>query len=94
MELEPEEIELLGVWEWRDGRIQGDATEKRISWLLTHALQRISFTADGYEMCFRDPRDGRYWELTFPQPQGFGVGPQKLCVISKDHAVEKYKIAP
>lgn len=92
MQLEAHETELEGVWQFKDGRVRGDATEKRINWLTMNSLKRIAFTNGGYDMLYQDPSDGRYWELTFPHPQGFGEGPRRLCVIEKSAAVHKYNL--
>jgi hypothetical protein len=92
MRLEQCETELMGKWVVKDGHVEGDVTENRISWLTRNALRRIAFTSAGYDILYQDPGDGRYWELTFPHPQGFGVGPQKLSHLEKQSAVKKYKL--
>ena len=92
MRLEPSETELVGKWELQGGRITGDAAEKRISWLVMNSLKRIAFTQGGYEILYQDPTDGRYWELTFPTPRGHGTGPQKLSLLTRRAALEKYNL--
>ncbi len=92
MDLKADETELVGKWEWKNNRMAGDATEKRIQWLVTNVLKQKAYTAGGYEILYQDPRDGRYWERTFPEPQGHGAGPQKLSPIEARNAIAKYKI--
>jgi hypothetical protein len=70
MRLERSETELVGRWELKNGHVEGDATEKRITWLVMNVFKQVAFTGGGYEILYQDPGDGRYWELTFPQPQG------------------------
>jgi hypothetical protein len=92
MRLKPTETELVGKWERTGTHVEGDSTEKRITWLTLNALKKIAFTNAGYDVLYQDPQDGRYWELTFPQPQGFGAGPQRLSVLDGQTAAKKYNL--
>ena len=47
----------------------------------------------GWETLYRDPRDGRLWELTYPQSEMHGGGPRRLHVLSRDEAAAKYEHA-
>lgn len=40
--LRPDETELRGRWQLVDGKVRGDATTRRIEWLLGHHLTRIA----------------------------------------------------
>jgi hypothetical protein len=94
VELEPDEVDLRGDWLVQDDRsVVGDATEKRIEWLITHKLERIANDWSGWETLYRDPRDGRLWELTYPQGEMQGGGPRRLHVLSPDEAAAKYSHA-
>lgn len=43
-------------------------------------------------MLYKDPTDGRYWELTYPNSEGHEGGPLKLTVMSPEEAEFKYHI--
>ena len=93
-ELAPEEVDLRGDWVVKKGRsVVGDTTEERIEWLITQKLQRIAKDWSGWETLYRDPQDGRLWELTYPRGEMHGGGPRRLRVISRDEAAAKYKHA-
>jgi hypothetical protein len=86
-ELAQEEVDLLGSWiVQKDGPAVGDATEQRIEWLITQKLERIANDSSGWKILYRDPRDGRLWELTYPRGEMHGGGPHRLRVISRDEA--------
>jgi hypothetical protein len=67
--------------------------EQRIEWLTRHKLQRLANDFSGWNILFRDLRDGRLWELTFPQSEMHGGGPKRLHVISADEASARYSHA-
>jgi len=93
-ELAPEEVDLRGNWVvQKDRSVVADATERRIEWLTTQKLERIANDSSGWETLYRDPRDGRLWELTDPQSGSQGGGPRHLHVLSRDEATAKYEHA-
>lgn len=91
-ELGPGEVDLRGDWLVRQDRsVVGDANEQRIEWLTTQKLEGIANDSSGWGTLYRDPRDGRLWELTYPQGEMQGGGPRRLHVLSRDEAAAKYK---
>jgi hypothetical protein len=89
-DLEPAEDRLVGRWLPDDGRIVADATCRRIEWLIKNRLQRIAVDSTGWDMLYRDPRDGRLWEHSYADSGSHGGGPPCLQVISPDIARAKY----
>jgi hypothetical protein len=87
-----DETDLVGQWLLVDGRVEGDAVSDRIQWLLPR-LDEIAHSADGWDTLYRDHRDGRWWELTYPQSEMHGGGPQRLTNISPAAVKAKYGIA-
>ena len=67
-----------------------DAVESRIRWLVAHRLESLATAAGGWDWLFRDPRDGRLWELTFPLGSLHGPGPRRMAVIERGIAAGKY----
>ncbi|TFU00389.1 hypothetical protein EUV02_15195 [Polymorphobacter arshaanensis] len=87
----PHEIELTGKWIALDGDVQGDAVCERIDYL-TEILDVVQDhpQAGGWRRLFRDPADGRYWELTYPQAELHAGGPPALRWISDDEMKQEY----
>jgi hypothetical protein len=93
-ELAPEEIDLRGDWIVQTDRsVMANAIEKRIEWLITQKLERIGSDSSGWDTLYRDPRDGRLWELTYPRSEMHGGGPRRLHVVSRGEAAVKYEHA-
>jgi len=88
MKIKPEETDLLGKWEVVDGQVVSDATAERINVLVDKYLEKVA--GSGWETLFRDPRDGRYWELIYPESSWHGGGPPRLTYLSKEQARGKY----
>ena len=70
--------------------LDGAAASRRIHYLVTHRLARLGTDASGWETLYRDPRDNRLWEHTYPQSGMHGGGPPALHVISPQAAAAKY----
>jgi hypothetical protein len=91
MGISPEEVEIIGSWVMVNGRMTEDDTSHRISSLIKTELQHVATTKDGWEKLYRD-RDGRYWELTYPQSEMQGGGPPALILTSIESAHQKYGV--
>jgi len=91
-ELQPDEVDLVGRWEVVDGRVVSDVVCRRIEHLTTASLVRLAFSREygAWETLFRDPRDGRLWERTYPKGGMHGGGPPRLLVIAEPEARAKY----
>ena len=92
-ELQPDETDLVGQWLNTGGRIQATPVAARIEWLVSERLKRLGADASGWDVLYRDPRDGRLWELTYPMSEMQGGGPPRLTVISRNAAASKYRSA-
>ena len=92
--LQPHETALTGHWVVVDRNVQADATCERINWLVTTHLNRLAIgpQSGGWEVLFRDPNDGRYWEQTYPQSELHGGGPPQLLCLSEEVATAKYQL--
>jgi Immunity protein 27 len=93
-DLQPHETELLGQRLDVGSRIVGDAVEDRIAWLIGEALERVAVAERNWAALYRDPRDGRLWELTYPWGEMHGGGPRRLRLITPAEARAKYGVAP
>ena len=69
-----------------------DEVDRRIFWLVTRRLVPRGIVHSGWEQLFQDPRDGRYWELTFPEGSLHGGGPRLLTNVDPRLAHEKYGV--
>lgn len=86
-----EEVDLIGRWEVRAGRVVGDATCQRIEELVAHHLVQLG-SRGVWEVLFRDPDDGRYWELTYPDSHLHGGGPPGLTAIPNAEARARFGV--
>ena len=89
-DLAPDEDRLVGTWLNLGGRVQGDFSCDRINWLIGERLQKLSADTTGWGTLWLDSRDGRLWELTYPQSGLHGGGPPKLELIGREAARLKY----
>jgi hypothetical protein len=89
-DLQPHESVLTGNWLLEGTTVVGDATCQRIEWLLNSRLERVSTT--GWETLYRDPRDGRFWEHTYPHSEMQGGGPTQLKLVATEVAASKYHV--
>ena len=92
-ELDPGERALLGSWVEAEGVRMLDDVDRRIFWLVTRRLTPRGIAHAGWEQLYQDPRDGRYWELSFPEGSLHGGGPRRLECIAACVAREKYRLA-
>jgi hypothetical protein len=46
----------------------------------------------GWRQLYLDPRDGRRWELTFPQGSLHGGGPRRLECVAALVAADRYGV--
>lgn len=90
--IDPSEREIVGSWIARNGEIVADPVCRRIERLTSDYLVRVAASPiwGDWEVLFRDPADGRYWERVFPQSESQGGGPPTLRVLDQMEASEKY----
>jgi Immunity protein 27 len=93
MPIDPGEKAIRGSWTMVDGRMVADEVCGRINSLVESELHQVATSSGGWEKLYRDPVDGRYWELTYPQGGLQGGGPQALVLIEAGRARERYGIA-
>ena len=91
-DLAPDEHLLVGAWVEHDARTVHDAVDRRIFWLVTRRLVACGHASGGWDQLYRDPRDGRFWELTFPHGSLHGGGPRRLKWVDASVAREKYGV--
>ena len=71
-------------------QIIGDVACDRVHHLTDDYLIKIGKDWSGWETLYQDPRDGRYWERTYPRGEMHGGGPPALMNLSGDDAKNKY----
>jgi hypothetical protein len=70
----------------------GDVTCQRIDQLTSSFLECHATDWTGWDSLYRDPRDGRLWERTYPESAIHGGGPPALTVVPFEYAVGKYDL--
>lgn len=93
MNIKPDETMLVGQWRLDDGRPVADDVSARIAALTKSHLVEIGRDTSGWLTLYRDPGDGRFWELDYPQSELHGGGPPRLRAISPEDAHGKYNLA-
>lgn len=86
----PDEMEITGTWITIQARVEEDQICKRIADLVKNHLIEVGHDQSGWDTLFRDPGDGRFWELVYPQSQLQGGGPPQLRCLSADEVKSKY----
>lgn len=89
-DLAPDERLLVGSWSDATAGAVHDEVDERIFWLVSRRLTLLGVAEGGWRQLYRDPRDGRLWELTFPQGSLHGGGPRRLEMITSEAAKKKY----
>jgi hypothetical protein len=84
------ENRLDGRWEMVAGKMVADAVSDRIAVLVEKHLEKVA--ASGWATLYRNPYDGRYWELLYPHSEMHGGGPPSLVQVDKDGVREKYAL--
>jgi len=90
--IKPTEAVLTGTWVLQGGRVVGDEVCHRIQALVKSYLVKLRTDASGWDVLYRDPADGRLWELTYPEGSLQGGGPPQLRHVSHDEANRKYGV--
>lgn len=94
MSLRPDETELRGAWELSNGKMAENDVLHRIRRLTGEYLQHIAASKDGWRQLYQDPEDLRFWELSYPQSQMHGGGPQLLQAVTQEYAIAEFDFLP
>lgn len=62
----------------------------RIETLRDSYLVELAHGTSGWNTLYRDPEDGRLWELSYPQGELHGGGPPQLALLAVRQAVHRY----
>jgi hypothetical protein len=89
-QLVAQETNLVGAWQMKRDKVVADSTCARIEWLVSNHLVQLGADSSGWDELYRDPGDGRLWELTWPQSEMHGGGPPRLTCIATEAARGKY----
>ena len=81
---------LEGRWVSVGGAIRADEVALRIQRLIESHLKFVASRENGWTKLYRDPTDGRYWELSYPSSEMHGGGPPKLETLSLVSVTSRY----
>lgn len=90
--LMPSETLLQGKWLVSDGAVVADYTSQRIEYLISSVLLFVARDNSGWVSLFRDPKDLRYWELSYPESQDHGGGAPMLRCMNNSEVDKKYPV--
>ncbi|WP_162428210.1 Imm27 family immunity protein [Pontibacter pudoricolor] len=91
-EIDQYENQLIGSWEFKDGQIREDYISQRINWLISNYLIRLCSDTSGWYILYKDPNDGRFWELSYPESSSHGGGAPSLINLSYAEVKKKYAL--
>ncbi len=83
---------LQGLWIDLGSRMEKDVAWQRIEWLVAEHFERLASADSGLESLYRDPTDGRLWELFPVRPELGEKSPLQLAVIDPQVAAERFEI--
>lgn len=90
--IKADESEFQGYWLDTGSSVAPDYNWERIRRLTTEYLEELAAIHNGHEKLYRDPADGRLWELT-PVDPNLPAGPPLLRVISPSQAQAKFAVS-
>ena len=93
MKIRPHETEIRGSWTRSGREVVADDACRRIDQLASSHLEEVGHDATGWDTLYRDPTDGRYWELIYPQSNQHGGGPPLLRQVGPDELRSKYGVS-
>ena len=93
MSINPNETLIVGSWVMAGGRMIADSEVQHIRTLVADELERVAIAPSGWESLYKNPRDGRYWEMFFPHSEMHGGDPEALRVVDLRSVQEKYGIS-
>lgn len=76
----------VGQWTIVSGRIVADSVCDRITELIQKHLKKVATATSGWDTLYRDPQDGRLWELLYLHSGMHGAGPPSLSLVEEDAA--------
>ena len=88
----PSETLIVGKWIVEEDQAKSNAEARRIEELVDRYLQPVAASDDGWSRLYRDPNDGRLWELTYPESADHGGGAPNLRQVTSDDAAGRYTI--
>jgi hypothetical protein len=85
-----QETSLIGQWVLSNGKVIADDVCQRIEYLIDKIFVRVATDSSGWFTLYKDPLDGRYWELSYPYSDQSGGGAPSLKVLEWNDAMKKY----
>lgn len=81
---------LKGKWIVSGSRVVADDISLRIEFLITNVLVHIATDDDGWMVLYKDMKDNRYWELSYPDSGEHGGGAPMLRYLDGDEVNCRY----
>lgn len=86
----PSDVDSLeGRWIRVDGRVIADEACAMIEQAISSFVE-LGIRDEGWTRLFRDPDDGRLWEVTYPHSEMHGGGPPSMVHLTREEAERRY----
>ncbi len=86
------ELEINDDFYFNGKKIVKGEGSLRIDWLLDNHLVKVANDESGWLTLLKDPDDGRFWILDYPDSSTHGGGMRCLRNIDTNEIAEKFKI--
>jgi len=93
MKIEHDETIIEGKWILDShNKVVGDDACRRVHDLKLNYLLKLATDESGWDILYKDPADGRFWELIYPQSEMHGGGPPTLRNLTQAETKQKYGV--
>ena len=92
LQIKPHEKEIIGHHFLYKGKMVADDFCARVEELIENYLEFICKDASGWDVLYRDPIDGRYWERIYLQSELHGGGPASLRIVNGQRLKETFGV--
>jgi hypothetical protein len=90
MDIQAVETRIKGNWILENGKLLADSDAQRIDYRIKNELVEIGHSDDGWSVLYLDKKDGRYWELNYPDSNEHGGGAPCLDWVPPERLAAQY----
>lgn len=88
--IESDRTEYIGGRYFKDGVMYADEITEFIHRETACHLDQLGADETGWNLLYRDRRDSRYWEMTYPKSYLQGAGPPALRLLTLEEVKARF----